>query len=154
MAISLSTITGATVTGLTSPTYTVTADAALNAYSKQWAITAIGGTQTGVDTGSSVARPWTIAFARPQNAKQLNAIDSNGVLRAVPMNEYLTVSRKGVTPLAGQPSKAAVFRGSWSIPAGSDTADLPNLRAFVSSTIGALNQQSNGLFDTFVNGVL
>jgi hypothetical protein len=154
MAISLSTITGATVTGLTSPTYTVSADTPPNAWSKQWAITAIGGTQTGVDTSSSASRPWTLTFSRPQNVRQLNAVDSNNVLRSVPMNEYTVLGRKGLTPLAGQPAKTGLFRASFAVPAGSDTADVPNIKAAVSSFIGALSQQSDGLASTFVTGVL
>ena len=61
MAISLtSPITGAAVTGLTSPTYTVAVDTPPNTWSKQWAVTALGGTQTGVDTSSSASRPFTL----------------------------------------------------------------------------------------------
>jgi hypothetical protein len=40
------------------------------------------------------------------------------------------------------------------IPAGADTADAPNIRAAISAAIGALNQQSAGLGDSTVSGVL
>lgn len=50
MTISLTTpVTGAAQTGLTSPTYTHVVDTPPNAYTKQYAVTALGGTQTGVD---------------------------------------------------------------------------------------------------------
>lgn len=154
MAIALTTITGATVTGLTSPTYTVSSDSAPNSWSKQWAVTAIGGTQTGVDTGSSASRPWTLTAYRPQNVRQLNAVDSNNVLRSVPMNEYGLLGRKGMTPLAGQAAKAAIFRTTFAVPAGADTADVPNIKAAVSCYIGALNQQAQGFVDTLTTAVL
>jgi hypothetical protein len=40
------------------------------------------------------------------------------------------------------------------VPAGADTADAPNIRAAISAAIGALNQQSAGLGDTVISGVL
>jgi hypothetical protein len=40
------------------------------------------------------------------------------------------------------------------IPAGTDTADPQNLRAALSLLVGSLNQQSAGVGDLFVNGVL
>jgi len=154
MAISLTTITGASVSGLTSPTYDVTADVAPNPHSKQWAVTSIGGTQTGVDAGSTASRPWTLTFTRPQSVRQLNAIDNSGVLRTVPMNEYGFIGRKGMTPLTGQASKTSIWRFSASVPAGADTYDIPNLKAAGSSFVGALNQQISGFCDTMVTGVL
>jgi hypothetical protein len=154
MAISLTTITGAAITGLTSPTYTVSVDYPPNAWSKQWAITAIGGTQTGVDTGTSASRPWTLTWSRPQNIKQLNALDTNGQLRSVPMNPYKFIGRKGLTPLVGQPSKTAIMAMETSIPAGSDIADIPNIKAFISSMYGALYQQAQGTSDLYTTGVL
>jgi hypothetical protein len=153
MAISLSAITGAAITGLTSPTYTPTADVPPNAWSKQWSITAIGGTQTGVDTGASASRPWSITVSRPQNVRQLNAVDSNNVLRSVPMNTYVWIGRKGMTPLAGQPSKTNIHRYESSVPAGADVADIPNLKAANSCFLGALWQQAQGWVDLQTTGV-
>lgn len=154
MAISLTTITGAAVTGFTTPTYTVTADTPPNAWSKQWAVTAIGGTQAGVDSGATASRPWTMTFSRPQNVRQLNAVDGNNVLRSVPMNDYVVLGRKGLTPLAGQAAKTGIIRTTISVPAGADTADVANVKALISSTLGALAQQSSGLADTVLTGVL
>jgi hypothetical protein len=39
------------------------------------------------------------------------------------------------------------------IPAGSDTADAPNLRAMIALAIGALSQQSAGIGDSVVSGI-
>lgn len=155
MAISLtSPITGAAVTGLTSPTYTVAVDTPPNTWSKQWAVTALGGTQTGVDASSSASRPFTLTAYRPQSLKTLNTVDSTGVVRVVGFNVYGLLVRKGMTPLAGQASKTAQLRSEFSIPAGADTADQPNINAAVSCTIGALWQQSDGIATTLRTGVL
>jgi hypothetical protein len=155
MSVSLTTpVTGAAVTGFTAPTYTVAVDTPPNTWSKQWAVTAIGGTQTGADTSSAASRPWTITAYRPSSIKTLNAIDTTGVLRVVGFNTYGVLTRKGMTPLAGQASRTAQMRSEFSIPAGADTADVPNIKAAVSSHIGVLNQQSAGLADTLATAVL
>lgn len=155
MSIALSSpVTGATITGFTSPTYTVAVDTPPNAWSKQWAVTAIGGTQASVDSGTSASRPWTIMAYRPQNIRALNAVDSNNVLRVVPFNTYGILLRKGMTPLSGQAAKTALFRAEFALPAGADTADAPNVKAAVSSFIGTLSQQSAGIADTLQTGVL
>jgi hypothetical protein len=40
------------------------------------------------------------------------------------------------------------------VPAGSDTADAANVRAALSAHIGALSQQSAGIGDTGVTGIV
>lgn len=147
-------ITGTPVTGLTSPTYSFADDVAPNAWSKQVAINAIGGTQSGVDTGTSVSRPWTICFSRPQNIRQLNAVDANNVLRSVPMNTYLSNLRKGLTVLSGQPSKTGIFRTEFSVPAGADTADVANLKAAYSCWSGAHVQAADNMVALLTTGVM
>jgi hypothetical protein len=155
MSIALtSPITGSSITGFTSPTYTISTDTPPNTWSKQWAVTAIGGTQAGVDSGSAASRPWTLTAYRPQSLKTLNAVDATGVIRVVPFNTYGLLERKGLTPLSGQASKTGQMRAEFSIPAGADAADQPNIKGAVSCFIGALNQQSNGVADTLITGVL
>lgn len=155
MPIALSTpVTGGAQTGLTSPTYTIATDTAPSPLAKQWAVTALGGTQTGVNT-HSVAAPFTIAFFRPTSFKSLSPVNAaTGQLRGVPVNTYKVITRKGVLPLAGQPFKNAGITSTLDIPAGSDLADPANLRAMLSLHIGALQQISAGLGDTVVNGIL
>lgn len=147
-------ITGTAVTGLTSPTYTVTADTPPNPYSKQFAVTAIGGTQTGVDTGTQTTRPWTITFSRPANVRQLNAVDSNNVLRSVPNNVFTSLLRKGVTVLSGQPARVHSIRSEFVVPAGADVSDIPNLRAAYSCWSGAHVQAANNMVSLMTTGVL
>jgi len=147
-------VTGLAQTGLTSPTYTTTVDTPPNSYAKQWAVTALGGTQTGV-LAHSVAAPFTIAMFRPQTFKSLSPVNAvTGVLRAVPINSYKVITRKGVLPLAGQAYKDARITTIIDVPAGSDLADPSSLRAMLSAHFGAVSQQSAGIGDTTVNGVL
>jgi hypothetical protein len=76
------------------------------------------------------------------------------MLPSVPKNSWKIIVRKGVTPLAGQPASNLIIKIEIDVPAGADTADAPNIRAAISAAVGALNQQSAGLGDTLVSGVL
>jgi len=145
-------VTGGAQTGFTSPTYTVTSDVAPDVNGKQYAVTALGGTQTGV-TAHSVASPFTLTYWRPKIYKVLGIVQ-NGVVAQVPMNVHKLITRKGVTPLAGQSIKPLVITTIAEIPAGSDTADPANVRAAWSAHIGALSNQSSGIGDTAVSGVV
>lgn len=148
-------VTGAPATSLTSPTYTLSADTPPNAVSIQKAVTAIGGTQTGVDTSSSVSRPFTITFSRPANFKTLPPVNAlTGVLGRVPMNVWTLLTRKGVTPLAGQAPVTMQVRTEISVPAGADTADAPNVRAALSLHAGVLWEQSDQIDTSLTTGVL
>jgi hypothetical protein len=157
MSLTLSTpITGGPQTGFTSPTYTITADnAPPNVAGKQYAVTAIGGTQAGVDTTSSVSRPFTITGSRPGTLRSLGPVDPvTGALRSVPRNTFTWVVRKGVTPLAGQSPVTLLAKLTVDVPAGADIADAPNVRAAMSLLIGALNQVSSSFGDTLISGVI
>lgn len=151
MAISLtSPVTGSSATGLTSPTFTVAVDQPPNAYSKQWAVTALGGTQPNVTT-SSASRPFTFTFSRPSNVRVLAAVDPTNVLRVIPINTYTARTRKGVTPLAGQMSRLMQIVTTFAVPAGADLADPTNLAAAVSLHLGASSQQSSGIVDSLIS---
>lgn len=156
MSLTLTTpITGAAQTGFTAPTYTIVADTAPTSAGKQYAVTAIGGTQAGVDALSSVSRPFTVTLQRPASLKTLGPVDPvTGALRSVPRNTFSVIGRKGVTPLAGQSPVVCLSKLTIDVPAGSDIADPANLRAAMSFLIGSLNQVSSGLGDTLISGVI
>lgn len=156
MAINLSSpITGAAQTGLTSPTFTLTADVAPNAYSRQFAVTALGGTQTGVTT-SSVSSPFTMTSERPANFRLQGVVNPvTGVLSNVPMNKWVLLrTRKGVIPLAGQAPKVMTTETISMVPAGAELADPLSVRAAISAHIGGLSQTSSGIGDTILTGIL
>lgn len=147
-------ITGLAQTGFTSPTYTVTTDVAPDVNGRQVAVTALGGTQSGV-VAHSVAAPFTITFFRPKAYKVLGKTNPvTGLLPSVPTNSYKVITRKGVLPLAGQPYSQMQITTIVEVPAGADTADQANIRAALSAHFGALSQQSAGVGDTAISGVM
>jgi hypothetical protein len=156
MTVSLtSPITGSAQTGLTSPTYTHVADQAPdNGNGKQWAVTALGGTQTNV-VAHSVAAPFTVSVIRPKVLKTLGVPNPvTGVVKSVARNDYKIITRKGVLPLAGQSYQVMTVTTTISVPAGADLTDTSNIRAGLSCHFGALAQASAGIGDTATSGLL
>lgn len=147
-------VTGGAQTGLTSPTYTLTLDVAPDVNGKQHAVTALGGTQTGVRT-HSVSDPFTVTFNRPKNPRVLpSANPTTGRYGSIPRNTYTMIVRKGVNYAANQAPDLAVARLSVDVPAGSDNYDAVNIRAMFSLIAGILSQQSAGVGDTLVSGII
>lgn len=147
-------VTGATITGLTSPTYTLTTDIAPSYNGKQWAVTALGGTQTGVDI-NSVSKPFTLSFFRPQTLRTLPAANPvTGLVKNIPVNTYECITRKGAAPSVNQEVQVARITTAIEVPAGVDTYEPEELRAMLSLHIGALSAQASGIADTVITGVL
>ncbi len=148
-------VTGGAQTGFTSPTYTLATDTAPTNTGKQYAVSALGGTQTGVDASSTPSRPFTITLSRPSVLRQLPGVNAvTGLLPNVPRNVYKIIARKGVTVLTGQASQVALATVEISVPAGSDSVDAANVRAMLSLLIGAMNSISASIGDTAVTGVI
>lgn len=147
-------ITGAAVTGLTNPTYTIAADVAPNINGKQYAVTALGGTQTGVDV-NTVSKPFSVTFFRPAVLRVLpQANPVTGVVKNVPMNTYKLITRKGVQPAANQANMTARITTIIEVPAGSDTYEPEDIRAMISSHFGTGWSQASGISETVLTGVL
>jgi hypothetical protein len=147
-------VTGTAQTGLTSPTYTVVADTPPNAYSKQWAVTALGGTQTNVDVHGA-SKPFTITFARPNQIRSAPVPNPvTGVMANSPRNVYSVIVRKGASPGPSQNPQVNVLRCDLSVAAGADLQEPEDIRAALSLLIGSLSQQSAGLGDTLINALL
>lgn len=147
-------LTGGAQTGFTTPGYTTSVDTPPDVNSKQVAVTALTGTQAGVDA-HSVSRPFTLTVTKPRQFAALGKPNpATGLISSVPRNKHKFVTRKGVLPLAGQPDQVLIIRTEIEVPAGTDTADAPNIRAALSAHIGLLSNQSAGFGDTAINGVL
>lgn len=155
MAVNLtSPITGAAQTGFTSPTYTLTADLAPMANGRQWAVTALGGTQAGVTTHAS-SSPFTITAIRPLIMKGVGVPNPNtGVIGGIPMNTFRILVRKGARPAADQAYQMNTVDIKINVAAGTDNYDPSNVRAMLSAAIGALSQVSAGIGDTATTGIL
>jgi hypothetical protein len=148
-------VTGGAQTGFTTPAYILAADTAPNNNGKQYAVSGITGTQTGVDSSSTPTRPFTLLVSKPPVLRQLPSLNSvTGILGNVPRNVYKVYCRKGVTVLTNQVPQVASASVELSIPAGADLNDAPNIRAMISLLIGSLNQISAGIGDTTVTGVM
>jgi hypothetical protein len=72
----------------------------------------------------------------------------------VPKNVYKLLTRKGVLPLAGQPYQVMLISTQIEVPAGADLVSPAEVRAALSAHIGALSQQSAGIGDTAVSGII
>lgn len=147
-------VTGATVTGLTTPTYTLSADTPPNINGKQYAITALGGTQTSVDV-NSVSKPFTLAFFRPPVLRTLpQANPLTGVIKNVPLNVYKMITRKGAAPSANQTNLVPKITTIVEVPAGVDTYEPEEIRAMISCHFGAGWANADGISVTVLTGVL
>ncbi len=148
-----SSTTGGTVTGLTSPTYTLVDDTAPVVNAKQKTVSALGGTQ-GSATANSASRPFTATFYRPAAIRPLPAANPvTGLRGQVPNNQYKLVIRKGGYAAADVPV-TAIARLTVDIPAGMDSYNADEVRALVSFLVGLLNEESADLADTLLTGVL
>lgn len=147
-------VTGATSSVLTTPTYTLVPDTAPTSLGKQYAVSALGGTQTGV-IPNSVSSPFTATMFRPSVLKTLGPVNpATGALKSVPMNNYTVLTRKGVIPLVGQPARILPIRTELSVPAGADTADPISIAAAISFHIGLLAQIAEEYRKTALTGTL
>lgn len=144
-------VSGAAQTGFTSPTYTLTQDQSPSPNADQYAVTALGGTQVGVDTHTA-SNPFTIARFMPKSVNSLGLPDVNGNYRSIPTTRYKFVVRKGCTLSNGQ-RKPVVVRFELEIPAGADEDDPEALRAAVSLALGAWYAESAGLGTMLVTGL-
>lgn len=147
-------VTGAAVTGLTTPTYSLTTDVAPNINGKQYAVSALGGTQTGVDT-NSVSKPFSLSFFRPVILKALpTANPVTGIVRNVPINTYKLITRKGASPAANQTTQMCRITTVIEVPAGVDTFEPEEVRAMISLHFGVGFAQASGIADTCITGVI
>lgn len=147
-------LTGATVTGLTSPTYTHAQASAPVPEAKQFNVSALGGTQTGV-TAHSVSSPFTFTAWRPRLLKTLAFFNTlTGFKGKVGTNEYRLLIRKGMLPIAGAPPEIGSIDIMIKVPTGSEINDVPNLAALYSAAGGLLMNAANGMLDTAKTGDL
>lgn len=155
MAITMpATVTGAAQTGFTSPVFTATADSAPNANSKQIALTALtSGTAAGVRYHTA-SDPFTQTYERPSAFKGPVTVSASGILPAVPRNDHILRTRKGVVVVVGQNPQTSLIETKLRAPAGSESNDPVNLRAALSAHIGLLQQLAASWGDTVVTGIL
>lgn len=146
-------VTGGAQTGLTSPTYTLVADQAPANHGKQFYVSALGGTQTGVEV-NSLSNPFTVTMFKVASPKALPSLLTNGSLPSVPRNVYKLNVRKGVEVLSGQPRQNMLIEMIWHVPAGADIQDPESMRAALSLLIGILSAESANIGTTTITNGL
>ena len=148
-------VAGSTQTGFSSPSFTVVTDTPPNAYSKQYAVTAAGGTGLSTVDVHAASNPFTVTISRPQNVRSAPIANPvTGVIANSPRNVYSVIVRKGQKPGINQTPQVAVLRCDLAVVAGADVTEPDDVRAALSFLIGTLNQVSAGLGDTLINNVL
>lgn len=147
-------VTGAAVAGFTSPTYTLVTDTAPTPNGKQYAISAAGGTQVGVDV-NTVSKPFTCTFFRPQVLRPLPAANPvTGVIKSIPTNTYKLITRKGAMPAANQTPSVVRITTTIEVMAGCETYESEDVKAAISLHFGVGWAQASGIADTVITGVL
>lgn len=145
-------VTGAAVTGLTSPTYTVSAATGPETNSKRGVVSALGGTQTGVRT-HAVSDQFDMTVWAPKVPKALPSANSNtGVRPPIPNNVHSIVVRKGLIPASGETAVVSPMTLSWPVPAGAESYDKANCAAQLSMMAGILWAKASELLDDAVTG--
>lgn len=148
-------VTGGAQTGLTSPTYTIALDSnPPDVNIKQYVVTALGGTQTGV-TSHSASAPFTVSAVKPKAFRSLGVPNpTTGVIPSIPNNVYRIRTQKGTVPALNQQVRPFTINTEFPVPAGSDANDAANIRAALSLHIGVLTQISASWGDSLVSGIL
>lgn len=146
-------VTGGAQTGFTTPGYPLATDVAPTTLGKQYTVSSLTGTQTGV-RAHSISDPFSITLSRAANLKALQSANAiTGRYGAIPKNVHKILLRKGVNYAANQAPEIMIGRLELEIPAGSDSYDPANIRAGISLLVGVLNQISAELGNTMVTGV-
>jgi hypothetical protein len=147
-------VTGTAQTGLTNPTYTVVSDTVPpGKRGKAWAVSALGGTQTGVEA-NTIGNPFQTSYFGPLNPTGTPVLNATtGQPLRVPHNVHQVVTRKGTEVATGYRYPGNVTT-SFNIPGGAEIKDPESIRAMVSCHIGVLSQIASALGDTLVDGTM
>ena len=149
-----SSITGAAQTGFTTPTYTIASDLAPDANSRQYVVTALGGTQANV-RASTAGDPFTATIRKDRNYKVLPAKNPvNGAYGNVPLNKTELLVRKGVYIDSDNTIRTANLRIIAELPAGSEVVDAANIRGLCSFALGLLAEEAADYGDSLVSGII
>jgi hypothetical protein len=138
------TITGASVYGLTSPTYTLVEDRANDTNARQFYVSALGGTQAGVNL-HNMRQPFTLTAWRPRYPAKVPKVNPmTGLLMAAsPDNVTTMLLRTAVRPITGEPYVPMSINTAVRIPSGGEVTDIAQVRAAISLFAGVLMAKAN-----------
>lgn len=147
-------VTGAAITGLTSPTYTLSEDTPPEANAKSLVVTTLGGTQTNV-RAHALSDPFSITVWKPKVPKALPAKNSiTATYPNVPMNSYAIIVRKGVYIDSSSVLRQCTLRVLMDVPAGADASDVVNIKSALSLLGGVMFAEGDDLADLLSKGLL
>lgn len=134
-------VTGSAQPDLTNPTYTLSADTPPNLNSRQWYVSAVGGTQPDV-TVHSASAPFTVTLIRPSSLKTASAsvLAALGLVSNVPKNKYSLLIRKAADINVGGGMGVATARLDLEIPVESPDSNQNQLEAMFSILGGCYSQ--------------
>lgn len=146
---SFAALAGASVAGLTSPTYDLAQDIN-NGNEKSYYVTALGGTQSGVAAHSN-SNPFSIKVTKARAIKSAPTL-YNGAIKGGGSNVFRLSLIKGLVPLSGQAPAIGLNALETRIPAGADSADKNSILAMQSLFFGfGANQCNNWCQLTLTN---
>lgn len=148
------TTTGGTQTNLSTPTYTLANDLPPDANSRQYVVTALGGTQTNVRV-STAGDPFTLTIRKDKSYKALPPKNPvTGAYGNIPLNKTEILCRKGLYVDGDSTVRVGNLRLIAELPAGSESADPANIRAMLSMMLGTIWEESADLGDSYVTGII
>lgn len=145
-------IAGGAQTGFATPVFTQVDDTPPAINAKQKTITAVAG--IGTATANSADSPFTSTFYKVAAAKPLPPANPvTGLRGAIPTNQFKLIVRKGGLCAAGVPG-IIIGRLTVDVPAGMESYQPDQVRAFAGYLVGLLNEESSDFGDTLVTNVL
>jgi len=146
-------VSGGTVTGFTTPTYTMTEDRSSSPHQRRFVITSVGGTQAGVEAHSNLS-PFYLTVDRPPAVKSQGAKNAlTGVISQVPVNVWRVRLYKGAT-VATDVERTIVFDLQMRVPAGAEVNDAEELKAAFSFFCGWIYNECQFLYPLVVTNIL
>jgi hypothetical protein len=115
------------ITGLTNPTYTLTEVNAPVPNAQRFIVSALGGTQTGVEVHTA-NNPFMVTLYSPSSYQAQGDLNAQGLPRSVPRNNYSTVITKGVEVFPDM-IRTNTIKVINEVPAGAETNDPESLAA-------------------------
>lgn len=115
------------ITGLTNPTYTLTEVNAPVPNAQRLIVSALGGTQTGVEVHTA-NNPFMVTLYQPTSYQTQGDVNAQGVPRSIPRNNYSVVVNKGVE-VYPDITRTNTIKIVNEVPAGSETNDPESLAA-------------------------
>jgi hypothetical protein len=147
------TTTGGAQTNLTTPTYTYVADAAPQANARQYVVTTLGGTQTGVRKHTA-GDPFRLRLTRQPYKAVPPKNPVTGAYGNVPLNRTEFLFQKGMKIDSTGTIRVGQVRIIVEIPAGAETNDSINIEAMTSFCIGTLWEESADVGESLITGII